>query len=168
MGAHPFLTFPIRGKKDAIRARHQARLVASLLHFSPLEQVCIAAGAFAVVCQALPVLRKFALCFEIDGEQLHVYARQPSIAPEEAKPVNRIKSHTAEAPALLRLAKRLPGDQAVAEADLAWLVHNAESRPAKLFDEVIKQNQEVLALLHEVYTLRGAESQNQPTQPSAA
>ena len=61
----PFLVVNLRGKKDALRVRQRSRRVASLLHFGVHEQTCIAAGAFVVACQALSVLLKPRLCFQI-------------------------------------------------------------------------------------------------------
>src|SRR5258708_12331694 len=80
MTAYPFFTFPIRGKRDAMRARFRARQVARLLQFSAHEQACIAAGTFAVVCQALQLLGKSVLCFQIAESKLHVFIPSPRAA----------------------------------------------------------------------------------------
>jgi hypothetical protein len=170
MTAHPFLTLPIRQKKDAITARHRARQVASLLHFDGQQQACVAAAAFAVVCQALAVVGRCLLCFQIEENQLHVYVRTSAEHPECS--TRRISCGTpvagGDARALLRLVKPLPEDRGLAEADLAWLVHNTEETPAGLFEEVVKQNQEILSLLHELAASQRSGKESQSAQPNAA
>src|SRR5712671_562762 len=117
MTAYPFFTFPIRGKRDALRARYRARQVARLLQYSAHEQACIAAGTFAVVCQALEVVGKSLLCFQIDDNKLHVFLRSTRGRGEDARGgVNRIASLAGGAESHLRLVKPLPPDQALAEA----------------------------------------------------
>ena len=69
---------------------------------------------------------------------------------------------------MMRLVKRLPEEQPMSEADLAWLVHNADESPVELFEEVVKQNQEMLGLLHELAASRRHEKEGQPARPSAA
>jgi hypothetical protein len=167
MTAHPFSTFPVRGKKDAIRARHRARQIASLLRFSPQEQACIAAGTFAVVCQALDVLGKALLCFQIEANQLQVFIRVGGQAERRARG-RRSGSADGDARPLLRLVKPLPEEQPMSEADLAWLIDNAEESPIELFEEVVKQNQEVLGLLHELAASQRPGKEDQPARPSAA
>jgi hypothetical protein len=169
MTAYPFFTFPIRGKRDAMRARYRARQVARLLQFSAHEQACIAAGTFAVVCQALEVLGKSLLCFQIDDNKLHVFLRSTRSRDDHARGgVNRIASLAVGEESLLRLVKALPPDQALAEADLAWLVQNVEDPPAGLFDEVVRQNQEVLSLLYALTASQNAVKEGQAAHPSAA
>src|SRR5579883_3222167 len=135
MNAEPFFTFPVRGKEDAIRVRHHARHIASLLRFPPLEQACIAAGTFALVAGALRLLGPFEVCFRLADGHLHV-----NVAADVA--------------GLMRLAKPLPSSDVPAPEDLAWLVCRADFGSHGLFEEVAKQNQEVLALLHELCAAR--------------
>jgi hypothetical protein len=147
-----------------MRARYRARQVARLLQFSAHEQACIAAGTFAVVCQALELLGKSVLCFQIDDSKLHVFMRSA-----RGGGVNRISALAGgEQSALLRLVKPLPPDQALAEADLAWLVQNVEDPPSGLFDEVVRQNQEMLSLLHALTAAQNAGKEGQAAHPSAA
>ena len=167
MTAHPFSTFPVRGKKDAIRARHRARQIASLLRFPLQEQACIAAGTFAVACQALDVLGKALLCFQLEDNQLQVYIRTGGQIERQ----RRRKRHElvdGDGPSLMRLVKRLPEEQPISEADLAWLIHNADESPVELFEEVVKQNQEMLSLLHELAASQKHGREDQPVRPSAA
>ncbi len=170
MTAPPFLTFPVRGKRDAIRARHCARQIAALLHFSVEQQACIAAGTFMIACQGLGVYGKFVLCFQIDNNQLHVHARGPANRPQlPCGRVNRLAAlpgGDGETP--LRLVKPLPEEKTLAEADVAWLVRHAEAESTGLFEEIIKQNQEVLALVHQLQTLQQPHDTGQPLRPHAA
>jgi hypothetical protein len=73
---------------------------------------------------------------------------------------------------LFRLAKPLPEQTNAAELmDLGWLVRKVEETACGgLFDEVVKQNQEILALLHEVrlFQANRAESVQKPPNSQAA
>ena len=74
MAARPFLTVAIRGQKDAVRIRHRARQIASLLHYPVHEQTCVAAATFVIACQALRLPGRHVIHFTIDNNQLHVDA----------------------------------------------------------------------------------------------
>ena len=149
----PFLTLKLRGKRDAVLARQRARRAASLLCFDPHEQACVAAGAFVVACQALLLFGKARLCFQIENNQLHIFAQEAVTEPAQVPP-KRLAGLFPEADpkALFRLTKPLPVQKhATEELDLAWLVKKVEETAcAGLFEEVVKQNQEILALLHEL------------------
>jgi hypothetical protein len=159
----PFLALKLRGKRDAVLARQRARRVASLLCFDPHEQACIAAGVFVIACQALARFGKAQLCFQIENNQMHVFAesRQPTaegrlngLFPDDPKP-----------PA--RLVKPMPSrDNAAEEIELGWLVRQVEKASGEaLFDEIIKQNQEILALLHELRSCRAAAEEKEKKSP---
>jgi hypothetical protein len=166
MSTSPFLTVRIRGQKDAVRLRHRARQIASLLHFPAHEQACIAAATFIIACQLLRLPGLHAVAFTIEDDHLHV-AAQPAL--EQDGPVNRLMSllgTPAEAP--LRLVKRLPGDRAMGDADLAWLVANTKDAPVRLFEEIVRQNQEVLTLLHELHALQPQPASGERPRPHAA
>ena len=151
MSASPFLSFPIRNKRDIVQARHRARQLALLLKFSAREQACIAAATFEIACRARLAVGRFQLCFEIEECRLRVFARPiASDMPTTPGPVNRIAS-LPEAEGMLRLEKTLPEPPEHSLTDLAWLVHNGDKPGAGLFDEVVKQNQEILMLLHELH-----------------
>jgi hypothetical protein len=162
----PFLTFAVRRKRDVVRVRHCARQVAALLHFPNTEQACIAAGAFTVACQALAALREFLLCFQIRDGQLHVYARRSYTEPAPPNPSAEVPSGPAEG--ILRLAKPLPEDRVLSEVDVAWLVQLSEEENGGIFEEIVKQNQEVLALLHELHVAQKQAEAGKPAQPYAA
>lgn len=148
----PFLSLKLRGKKDAVLTRQRARRVASLLCFDPHEQACIAAGTFVIACQALTVFRKARICFQIDNHQLQIFAQEAS--PAEPADGIRIAGLFPEVDpkTLFRLTKPIPEQTNAPELmDLGWLVRKVEEAACdSLFDEMVKQNQEVLALLHEV------------------
>jgi len=148
----PFLSLKLRGKKDAILTRQRARRVASLLCFDPHEQACIAAGTFVIACQALSVFRKARICFQIEHHHLQIFAQETM--PAEPADGQRIAGilHEVDPKTLFRLTKTLPEQTHATELmDLGWLVRKVEETACdSLFDEMVKQNQEVLALLHEV------------------
>jgi len=159
----PFLMVALRGKKDAVRARQRARRVASLLHFDVHQQACIAAGAFVISCQALALLCKPRLWFQIESRQLQIFAAEdtlPKSGPIEGARFARILGDVD--PALYRLAKPLPAQQdTTEELDLGWLVQSVEyAAHETLFDEIVKQNQEVLALLHDLRLYQGGVQEN--------
>jgi hypothetical protein len=172
----PFLALHLGGKKDAVLARQRARRVAGLLSFDPHEQACIAAGTFLVACQALMLFGKARLCFQIENHQLHVFAEEASSAP--AKPTQPVAQRLAglfpetEAKTLFRLVKPLPPQQnSTEEMDVGWLVQKMEETASVgIFEEIVKQNQEILALLHELRLFRAdpARKEEKSASPHAA
>src|SRR5262249_1663158 len=111
------------------------------------------------------------MCFQIENARLCVFLRpvgDPLPPGRSVTGVSTLPGVDGEAP--LRVVKRLPQEPPVADADLAWLLEDPEPRPGRLFDEVIKQNQEVLALLTELYACRAhlARDGTPPGSPSAA
>ena len=138
MNSTPFFVVPVRRKRDLLVARQKARQVAHLLRFEAHEEACVAAGAFAVACQAFAAVRGFDLCFHIDQHQLVVEARANH--PE------------VDCRAFLKLAKPLPPrDVPLSAEDLAFMLPQLNQQSAShLFEEIARQNQEVLALLHEL------------------
>jgi hypothetical protein len=172
MTISPFLTLKLRGKKDALLTRQRARRVAGLLCFDPHEQACIAAGAFVVACQALTVFARPRICFQIENHQLHIHAQETDIAPPaEGQRLAGLLSEV-DPKTLFRLTKPLPDQTNSAETmDLGWLVRKVEETACGgLFDEIVKQNQEILALLHEVrlFQAHQAELEQKSPKPHAA
>jgi hypothetical protein len=176
MTTTPFFALKLRSKKDAVLARQRARRVASVLSFDPHEQACIAAGTFVIACQALVVYGKSRICFHIEQNQLQVYAQEAEATPGgaglEARRFlsglfNEIDSKT-----LFRLCKPLPPQEsATDQLDVGWLVTKVEETAcASLFDEIVKQNQETLALLHELrlYQSAAAQKEEKAASPHAA
>jgi hypothetical protein len=148
-----FFTFPIRRKRDTILVRHKARQIAAMLQFSVQEQACIAAGTFFIACQALQSGRRSAIEFRIAEHQLLVQARLGTPTTDDA------------AQRLVRLEKPLPGEPVIAESDMSWILYNSDPGRGLIFEEMVKQNQEVLTLLHDLQVLA---RQAVPDQPTAA
>jgi len=174
----PFLTLQLGARKDALHARQTARRVATLLGYSPHEQACITAGVFVIACQALTRFGgKARLCFQIEKRHLHVFAQESPAATAEPSPTgaNRITEwfRDVDPQTLYRLSKPLPAEQTndLTERDLGWLVSKVEEAvPHALFEEVVKQNQEILALLHELRLCQGValEKEKKFSDPHAA
>jgi hypothetical protein len=153
----PFLTLPLRRKRDVLSARQKARRVANLLGYQTHEQACITAGAFMVASQALALFGKAVLCFQIEDRQLNIFAQE--VKRESASTANRITHLVDETnvKTLYRLTKPLPAEQShdLADKDLGWLINTvADTAPDHLFEEVEKQNQEILMLLSELRLCR--------------
>jgi len=166
MSAPPLLTLPLRGKKDAILVRHKARQVASLLGFDAPQQACIAAGTFVIAVQALE-LGEAELRLNVTQEQLHICA----VRLGRAAPRRKRNSAAEPGDGPFRLVKPLPQGLPLDVKDLTWLVQQVEiSRPQGLFREIIKQNQEILTLLHELRLSRAKieEKGRSPHNPNAA
>lgn len=170
----PFLALRLRGKKDAVLARQRARRVASLLRFDLPEQACIAAGTFVVACQALLFYGKARLCFQIENHQLHIFAEDAQANDAIPPASNRLGKFlpAIDPKTLYRLTKSLPSmDSPAEELDLGWLVSSIEQTAREgVFDELVRQNQEVLSLLSELRLYQGTlkEKEEKPTQPHAA
>lgn len=156
MTTTPFCVFKLRGKRDALLARQRARRIASLLSFDPHEQACIAAGTFVIACQALELFRKASLCFQLEDGQLHIYAQAvDGSSVQESEPrwqrlsgiINELDAKT-----LYRYCKPLPTQALATDVqDLSWTLAQVEAAaPGGLFEEIVKQNQETLGLLHEL------------------
>jgi hypothetical protein len=137
-GSTPQWTFPLREKRDVLIVRQRARQIAHLLHFSPLDQACIAAGVFMIADQARRVFSVSEICFGLEDGQLTVFARPTSESLSKA-----------DGP-LSKLAKPLPAEaQKQAPEDLGWLIARiSDQTPRDLYGELLRQNQEVLQLLH--------------------
>jgi hypothetical protein len=173
----PFLTQVLRGKRDALLARQKARRVANLLNYDPHEQACIAAGVFLVACQALARFGKARLFFQIDNHQLQVFARnlRNLSASEMNEPsANRLAEIFREEDShkLFHFTKPLPHTtKDLHELDIGWLVNMVEETVSSgVFEEIVKQNQEILALLHELrsYRVSVLEKEGKTQNPHAA
>ena len=172
----PFFALKLRGKKDAVLARQRARRIASLLSFDPYEQACIAAGTFVIACQSLVVFGKSRVCFQIENNQLQVFAQEMNAGAEQpASAVSRRLSallNDVDVKSLFRLSKPMPPQETPADQlDLAWLCTKIEETACNsLFDEIVKQNQETLSLLHELRLFQGsaAKKEEKASAPHAA
>src|SRR5207244_381161 len=92
---------------------------------------------FEMTCQLIDRMGKLRLRFEVDDDHLCVV---PAVEPGEA------------AAAPLRVEKPLPRrEPPVSPADLAWVIRQLnELAPVSAFEELQRQNQEVLRLLLEL------------------
>jgi len=168
----PFLAIRLRNKKDAILARQRARRVASLLNFDGQEQACIAAGTFVVACQALTVFGPAQIYFQIENHQLQIFAESSAPSPPPTTPKRLAGMFPEVDPkSLFRLSKPLPPQDRAEELDLGWLVQQIEeTAPEGAFAEITRQNQEILALLHQLRLCQGSVKGNaeKPASPHAA
>jgi hypothetical protein len=125
----------LRCRRDLVRARWRARQIAGLLGFDSLEQAEIAAVVFEIARQTYDRQAPCMLRFQLLGEALHVF------------PVGDRRRDQAG-----HLARPLPR-KALAPAweDVPWLVRELVRRtPLNLFEELRKQNQELLRALYDV------------------
>jgi hypothetical protein len=144
-------------KRDVVLARQRARQIARLLGFDPREQVCLAAAVFEIACTAREDSRRPTLEFRIRNQLLEVFPVYSS-APDHCR--KRIGPGRD-----LRLEKLLPERAHNVDAsDLAWIVQEVgRLAPVNVFEEMRRQNQELLWTLHEVQT-----SQAVPVRSSSA
>ncbi|MCC6420975.1 MAG: hypothetical protein IT429_22290 [Gemmataceae bacterium] len=144
----PFLQIEIRRKRDALLARRQARQVASLLGFGVREQVCVAGLTFELVCQELARVGRVVLTFALEQGQLLILPSDGGARVEKPLP---------------------PRDPAVAPDDLSWVIQELTAlNPLDLFEEVQRQNQELLRVLLELQTLEERLAQTPQAGPTAA
>ena len=137
-GSTPQWAFPLREKRDVLVVRQRARQVAHLLRFSPLDQACIAAGVFMIADQARRAYSASEICFRLEDRQLTVCARPTAECLSKADA------------SLLKLTKPLPeAAQKESPEDLGWLIARINDQtPRDLYGELVKQNQDVLEMLH--------------------
>lgn len=170
MAAKPFWTLRVHDKRDVLVARHKARQVAHMLHYPPLQEACIAAGAFAIAAQARDYYEICELCFQLENHQLTVFARPLSGDDVSAAlaanmrhaehdgfgsvigstPQTAVRAEPGKTAPPLKLSKPLPEAACDYSADeLSFLIGRINDQaPADLFGELGKQNQEILLLLH--------------------
>lgn len=134
----PFWTYRVQAPRDLVMVRQKARQAAHLLHFSPLEIACVAAGAFTVAEQAWQLHRDCVIRFQIQPNHL-VVSSSPNEMTEGIADTR-----------LLKLSKPLPeAARQYSVEDLAFLLAKINDNvPADLVGELRQQNQEVLHLLH--------------------
>lgn len=165
--SHPATwAFPLVEKRDALLARQRARQLAALLGFDFLQQACVSAGVFAVAWQVLESRAPVELCFQIDATTLQVYA-QPILGKLGPK-----KDKGKSTQRLWRLEKKLPyPEKGLTSEDLAFVLGQLNAlTPAQLYEEVFRQNQELLAALSALQTFQSNTSRREPESrdPSAA
>jgi len=156
--ANSLLTVPIKGNRDLLRARQLVRRAADLLGFNCTDQMCLAAAAFDLACQAHAVTGRAQFSCEIVDNCLNVNCiplarrRQPSGATKEPG---------------AKIVKQLPAGAGSPREDVAWMLQQlANLAPVDLFDEMKKVNQELLQLLLE--TTKGRDGRAEQAGPNAA
>lgn len=185
----PLLTVTLHGERDILEARQRGRQLAGLLGYEVREQVLVAAAVFEVAWSAWQNRGRCQLCFHVEEGRLTVVAeqlpRQEKRRPTrkstasgdkalDARGLRRLLEHLSAPPvaipAELRLEKPLPtGSGPISAEDLPWALRELSRRtPPNLFDEIHRQNQELLRLLHELNAKESAAGRRKPDKPSAA
>lgn len=158
-------TLRLARRKDLLLVRQRARQLARLLGYDAPQQALIAAGTFAVAWQAYQDGRGWVM-FRLEDDILHVFSgATPGARVEDAH-------HEAEAagqPTPLRLVRALPKPgPSLSGADLVWAAAQLhEHTPHDWFEEVCRQNQEMLELWHRLQGMQ-AEGNEQAPGISAA
>jgi hypothetical protein len=133
------VTLSIRRRRDALFARQRARQIAGLFHFELQDQAFIAAGTFAIASQILRHAQSGAICIALDNDVLHIFPRA-SVKGRATSPQLPENSW--------RLVKALPAAADYAAEDLVWLCKQLNEEGSRVFEEIERQNQEMLVLLH--------------------
>jgi hypothetical protein len=142
------LSLRLKRKSDVLRARMLVRQAAALLGFHAQDQICLAAAAFDLACQAQQATRGVAMQLEIVDDCLLVVCSDS-----------------------LRLRKALPATAAVPREDVPWMLKQLmEIAPGDPFEEVRKVNQELLQTMLELTKCQPnpAEASVKQAEPSAA
>jgi hypothetical protein len=142
------LALPLKRKRDLLRARTLVRQAAALLGYPEHDQICLAAAAFDLACQAHKATRRARMQLSIVEDCLHLTCAES-----------------------LRVSKPLPASAAVPREDVPWMLQQlTELAPRDTFEEVCKVNQELLQTLLELTKSqpRPAEVAAKQTEPSAA
>jgi hypothetical protein len=170
----PLLTVRFRQQRDVVAARQRARQIARLLGFSPADQARIAARVFEAACMSLQTASRGALRFQMRDGVLEVIALRVHREGGRAGPDSRNRRAGYDPDGVRRLLRRMgvgsgcsgctppcverpvpPGAPALAADDLPWLAqHLARLTPVDLFEEIRRQNQDVLYLTQEPPTAR--------------
>jgi hypothetical protein len=143
-----------------VAVRQHARQIAGLLGFGPSEQARIAAVVFEIAQHAVTFARRVSIQFQLVGNTLRVLPvssrAQRSARAERFDPrgMRRLLKYLQREchrhdERVSMLSVPLPEEPlAPAREDLPWLIEELVRRtPLSLFDEIHKQNQEVLRLL---------------------
>src|SRR5437868_7404274 len=149
------LTLALRSKRDVLLARQRARQTAVLFHFEPHDQACIAAGAFAVATEALRRSKSGQLWIQIEDGTLRIFSREGGAKP--SAPSLKDQNERGLGVVSLQLLKPLPPAAAEFSAeDLSWIMTQLDQLTHfNMFEEIERQNHEMLALLHALRDARG-------------
>jgi hypothetical protein len=156
--ANSLFTLVLKGKRDLLRARQLVRRAVDLLGFDGTDQMCVAAAAFNLACQAQAVTGRAQFCCEIVDDCLNIVGKPVVRRRQSSGPMEQ---------SAFRIVKKLPAGAAMPREDVAWMLKQlAELAPVDLFDEMIKVNQELLQLL--LATAKGREAREEQAGPNAA
>lgn len=158
--AETLLVVKVRGQRDVMRARQRARQICGLLGYDRGRQAVLAATVFLQAQQALSRGALVMLHFQVDQDQFRVEASLPEVPPSLTAPALGILPLSAPEP-LLQLCQPLPKrDDALGAVDLAWIARQLQQHtPLNLFEEIQRQNQELLAVHLELQACRAQLSQ---------
>jgi hypothetical protein len=146
---YSLFTLPVKRKRDLLRARQLVRRAAGLLGFDATDQMCLAAAAFDLACQAHAVSGRADVCCEIADDCFNVVCL-PAAGARLSPAIDQ--------PSLPRICKRLPPVEAAARDDVPWMLKKAaELAPLDVFDEMRQINQELLRTLLELARQRGGQ-----------
>jgi hypothetical protein len=129
------LRVPLRRSRDLLVARHKARQIAQMLHFSAHDAAAIAASTFLIAHAAAQNATRSALCFAITRDQLLIFAQ-------------RGNSRTGPIPKGA-LSRALPRhENQLSASDISFVLAQVDRlAPQKALDELVGLNRELLALL---------------------
>src|SRR5438105_8862848 len=138
---NPILTLELRRKRDVLVARHHARQLAGLLGLEILDRVALATAVFELAWQTYHADSPNPIVFSIEDDALLVTGGEG-----------------------VRLHKALPArGPCLGAEDVRWAVQElAQLDPRDLFEEAHQQNQDTLALVHELMKQRAADAKGTP------
>jgi hypothetical protein len=167
------ISLTIRSKRDVVIARQRAHQIAGLLGFSHDEQTLIAATTFEMAHEIYRSPGSGSIQYDLAGKTLRIFSSESTGRKEEAEgkataiPQAKKKLNPSGVRRLIKYLGRncrtksrfLPGLQiplpeqtpAVAPEDVPWLIQQiADQTSFSLFDEICRQNQELLRILENV------------------
>jgi hypothetical protein len=168
------LTVAVRRKKDLLRLRQRGRQIAALLGYEAYDQSAIAAGVFAIACQTL---REYGPCVVHFQLVDNVFRVVPVGARKHTQPTaGRFQGWygSVDAAPALRIEKPLPPREPPLSAEDAVFAaqHLERLTPSNLFEEIERQNQELLQAMIDLRASQAQQSQSQRkparNNPSAA
>lgn len=130
------LTISLRKKRDLVRSRQRARQIAGLLGFDAREQMEFAAAVFELARVVQREERCGRLRFRLGATVIRVEPVQSNLGLCLEKPVDEAR---------FRMSRE----------DLVWAVRELDhGTPLNVFEEMEKQNQELLTVLGELLERR--------------
>ena len=171
----PILTLPITYEQDVVSARQRARQIAGTLGVDAQDQTRLATAVSEIVRNAFNYAKGGRVQFAVDGEQqrlvVTVSDKGPGIPHLDVvlggryhsrtgmglgmigakRLVDRFHVATSAQGTTVRLETRLPADRAVTPKSIVQLTEAlAREAPQSAFDEVQRQNRELLTAMEEL------------------